>query len=144
MSRPKANTPEGREATRKFRETMLKRYGSEEAVKEQYRKIGQKGGTNGRGADYKGGFASNKEKAIEAGRKGGTISRRDKEFDETWSKIVAEATAMYDSGCSIAEIARTYNIPYYKVKYRLDGLKKGKDIDNIEKILNEETKNDRK
>ena len=28
MSRPKANTPEGKEATRQWRETMTRKYGS--------------------------------------------------------------------------------------------------------------------
>lgn len=41
-----------------------------------YKRIGKKGGQNGRGAGYKGGFASSHELAREAGRKGGLISRR--------------------------------------------------------------------
>lgn len=45
----------------------MKRYGSD-----YYRRIGKKGGLISRG----GGFASNHELAVSAGRKGGTISRR--------------------------------------------------------------------
>lgn len=50
-----------------------------------YKKIGAKGGSNGKGPGYKGGFASNevgedgltgRERAKLAGRKGGMISRR--------------------------------------------------------------------
>lgn len=41
-----------------------------------FKKIGAKGGRNGKGPDYKGGFAANPELAREAGRKGGKKSRR--------------------------------------------------------------------
>lgn len=41
-----------------------------------YRKIGQKGGKNGKGPGYKGGFASSKELAKKAGAKGGKRSSR--------------------------------------------------------------------
>lgn len=41
-----------------------------------FKKIGAKGGRNGKGPDYKGGFASNHELAVLAGRKGGAKSRR--------------------------------------------------------------------
>ena len=41
-----------------------------------YKIIGAKGGRNGRGPGYKGGFASNRELAARAGAKGGKISRR--------------------------------------------------------------------
>ena len=41
-----------------------------------YRKIGAKGGRNGRGPNYKGGFAANHELARIAGAKGGKKSRR--------------------------------------------------------------------
>lgn len=52
-----------------------------------YKKIGAKGGANGKGPGYKGGFASNevgedgltgRERAKLAGAKGGAISRRTK------------------------------------------------------------------
>lgn len=41
-----------------------------------YKKIGQKGGQNGKGPDYKGGFAKSSEWARLCGAKGGRISRR--------------------------------------------------------------------
>ena len=41
-----------------------------------YKRIGQIGGRNGRGENYKGGFASNRALASIAGAKGGRISRR--------------------------------------------------------------------
>mgnify|MGYP006958168106 CR=1 FL=1 len=41
-----------------------------------YKRIGKKGGRNGRGAGYKGGFASSHELARTASAKGGKISKR--------------------------------------------------------------------
>ena len=41
-----------------------------------YKRIGAKGGRNGKGPDYKGGFAANPEFARECGRRGGLKSRR--------------------------------------------------------------------
>ena len=55
-----------------------------------YKKIGAKGGSNGKGPGYKGGFASNevgedgltgRQRAKLAGAKGGKISRRTKKAD---------------------------------------------------------------
>ena len=55
----------------KARETNLKRHG-----KNFYKKIGRKGGKNGFGPDYKGGFGGNHELARIAGAKGGKKSSR--------------------------------------------------------------------
>lgn len=55
---------------------MIAKFGSEEAMKEFMRERGRKGGLNGRGPNYKGGFASNRELAKIAGRRGGKKSRR--------------------------------------------------------------------
>lgn len=56
-----------RAGSMKAKQTVYERYG-----KDFYREIGRIGGRNG----HTGGFASNPELAREAGRKGGTISRR--------------------------------------------------------------------
>lgn len=64
------------EANQKWRRTMLERYGGEEGMRKKMQEIGRKGGANGRGPDYKGGFASNRALARLAGAKGGRISRR--------------------------------------------------------------------
>lgn len=72
MARPKANTPEGRRATEKWRKTMLEKYGSEEAFKHVIKCMGSLGGrVTGRK-----GFALNPELAKKAGAKGGRKSRR--------------------------------------------------------------------
>lgn len=56
-----------KEGAKKAAATNLARYG-----KEFYARIGRKGGQNGN----TGGFAANRELARQAGRKGGSISRR--------------------------------------------------------------------
>ena len=73
MSRPKKGTPKGDEALRKFRETMKLKYGDPTKF---YQEIGRKGGENGRGPEYRGGFANSSEKAAEAGAKGGRRSKK--------------------------------------------------------------------
>lgn len=73
MARPKATTPEGKKATERFRKTMAEKYGD---VSAHFKEIGRKGGENGRGPNYKGGFAGNKALAIVAGAKGGRVGRR--------------------------------------------------------------------
>lgn len=58
----------------RYRQTMIEKFGSDEARKEYYREIAAKGGRNG----HTGGFASNPDKARVAGKKGGAISSRSK------------------------------------------------------------------
>ena len=72
--RAKRGEPGAEEATNKWRATMQAKFG--ENWRERMRELGRKGGTNGRGEFYTGGFASNKEFARECGRKGGKISKR--------------------------------------------------------------------
>ena len=81
MVRPKAGTEAGERATKKYRETMLKRYGSRENVIEHYKTIGTKGGK----LSCNGGFASylvgedglnGFQRARIAGAKGGRKSSR--------------------------------------------------------------------
>lgn len=61
-------TPEG---ALKARETIEKRYG-----KDFYKNIGRRGGL--KKTDKPKGFATDRERAVTAGAKGGTISRRGK------------------------------------------------------------------
>jgi hypothetical protein len=65
---------------------MIAKYGSEEAYKEHLRAIAGKGGTNGKGPDYKGGFAGNRELARRAGAIGGRISRPQQSYTAKQSK----------------------------------------------------------
>lgn len=87
MSRPKKGEPGCEAANSKWRESMLKKYGGEEALREMMRQRGRLGGRNGRGEDYQGGFAckqvgadgmTGRERSRVAGAKGGRISRRRK------------------------------------------------------------------
>ena len=79
MARPKANTPEGKLASERWRKTMIKKYGS---ITEMAKKNGRKGGQNGKGPDYKGGFAASVERARLAGAKGGSISKRTSKYEK--------------------------------------------------------------
>lgn len=75
MARHKISTPECKAESEKYRRTMIEKYGAD-GVRKHYQIIGRKGGENGRGPNYTGGFASNVEKAKLAGSKGGRRSRR--------------------------------------------------------------------
>ena len=63
-----------REGAKKAQETLLKRLGSKEAVKEHYSRIGKLGGMTE--TDKPKGFAANRELAVILGSKGGKISKR--------------------------------------------------------------------
>lgn len=86
MARPKKGEPGYEESINKWRKTVLKKFdGDEYAMSRFFQTIGRKGGHNGRGANYSGGFSSPKvgkdgltgpERARIAGYKGGRISRR--------------------------------------------------------------------
>ena len=73
MARHKIDTPEGKLESEKYRATMRKKYGD---VTAHYKEIGRKGGENGRGPNYLGGFAGDHENAKRAGALGGMRSRR--------------------------------------------------------------------
>lgn len=106
MSRPKKNTKAGRAATKKWKETMLKKYGSPEAVHAFMQGIGGKGGRNG----HTGGFASNPELARIAGAKGGSISRRGPKIEV--EKHRATVVQMLADGETVTNIAEETGLPY--------------------------------
>lgn len=74
-----------------------------------YKKAGQKGGRNG----HTGGFASSHELAVEAGRKGGKVSKRGQKttYEEMRKIIILSA-----SGETIADIAQVTGKNYNTVK----------------------------
>lgn len=76
MARPRKGEKGCEEANAKWRASMIKKFGSEDAVKDFMRERGRKGGMNGRGPGYTGGFAGDRELARRAGRIGGLKSRR--------------------------------------------------------------------
>lgn len=62
-----------KEGAAKMRQTMIKKHGSEEAMREWYRNLGRKGGSV---KGTQGGFASmTPEQRSEAGRKGGKAGK---------------------------------------------------------------------
>ena len=72
MSRPRIGEKGCEEANKKWRATMLARYGGKEGLHERMVQMGRLGGQNG----HTGGFASNPALARIAGAKGGRKSRR--------------------------------------------------------------------
>lgn len=81
MARQRRGEPGSEQATQKWRQTMLNRFGSMEALHEHMQSMGSEGGKRG----TNGGFASNKvgadgltgiQRARICGSKGGKISRR--------------------------------------------------------------------
>ena len=82
MGRPRKGEPGYEEATKKWRKTMLKKCGGKKSLHEHMVEMGRKGGINGRGPGYKGGFASDHELAKRAGAIGGRISRRTKKVEK--------------------------------------------------------------
>ena len=71
MARPLKNTRKGKAATKKWRKTMMAKYGSPEAFHAAMQEKGAKGGRAG----STGGFYANPERARWAGQLGGKTSR---------------------------------------------------------------------
>ena len=76
MSRPKKTEPGHEIACRRWRRTMEERYGGKEGVRRMMQKMGAIGGRVGK----TGGFYASPERAVEAGSKGGTRSRKGYKF----------------------------------------------------------------
>lgn len=85
MARPKKGAKGYDQAVKKWRKTMIEKYGGKDKLHKKMQEIGKKGGQNGYGIEYKGGFASDKvgpdgltgyERARKVGALGGKISRR--------------------------------------------------------------------
>lgn len=72
MAGYKKGTPGYERQQQKYKETMLKKFGNQQAMLDYYHSIASKGGQKG----HTGGFAANPELAQKAGAKGGTISSR--------------------------------------------------------------------
>lgn len=109
MARPKKNTPAGKLATERWRQTMEKKYGS---VTEKMRETGRIGGKNGKGPDYKGGFAADNERAKKAGAKGGKISRRTSKYHQIFEENRDAIEAVLRSTASVKDLAKSLDVPY--------------------------------
>ena len=114
MSRPRKNTPAGKLATERWRQTMEKKYGGVTAKMQQ---IGRIGGLNGKGPDYKGGFAADRERARIAGAKGGHISRRNGKYTRIMDENQEAIKVLLNSNKTLKEFAAELGVPYHSLTW---------------------------
>jgi general stress protein YciG len=124
MSRPCKNTPAGKLATERWRKTMQERYGD---ITAKMQEMGRKGGKNGKGPDYKGGFGGDRELAKRAGRKGGRISRRKGKYTAILDENKEFIRESVKKNATVQSIADELGIPHKSVRWyiqsRFGGLK---------------------
>lgn len=124
MGRPKKNTPAGKLATERWRKTMQERYGD---ITAKMQEMGRKGGKNGKGPDYKGGFGGDRELARRAGRKGGRISRRKGKYTAILDENKEFIRESIKKNATPQSIADELDVPYKSVRWyvqsRFGGLK---------------------
>lgn len=90
-----------------------------------YKNIGSKGGKNGKGPGYKGGFAADNERAKIAGAKGGSISRRTSKYHKIFEENRNAIEATLKSTATLKDLAESMGVPYlsllnYVKKYVYD------------------------
>lgn len=124
MGRPKKNTPAGKLATERWRKTMQEKYGD---ITAKMQETGRKGGKNGKGPDYKGGFGGDRELAKRAGQKGGRISRRGGKYTTILDENKEFIIESVKKKATIQSIADELGIPHRSVRWyiqsRFGGLK---------------------
>ena len=122
MARPRKTTEAGKIASEKWRQTMIEKYGG---VTEKMREIGKIGGQNGKGPNYMGGFAADKERARIAGAKGGRISRRSSKYTRIMDENKEAIKVVVNSEKTLKEFATELGVPYnsltWYVKTRIEG-----------------------
>lgn len=114
MGRPCKNTPSGKLAAERWRKTMQERYGD---ISTKMQEMGRKGGKNGKGPDYKGGFAGDRELAKRAGRKGGRISRRKGKYTTILDENKEFIRESIKQKATIQSIADELDIPHRSVRW---------------------------
>ena len=120
MPRPKANTPEGKLASEKWRKTMIEKYGS---ITSKMREVGRIGGQNGKGPDYKGGFAGDRERARLAGARGGAKSRRTSKYEAEMQSNL-EYIKEHIEHKTIKELSSELGIPYSSLAHFISKITK--------------------
>lgn len=124
MGRPKKNTPAGKLATERWRKTMQERYGD---ITAKMQEMGRKGGKNGKGPDYKGGFGGDRELAKRAGQKGGRISRRKGKYTAILDENKEFIRESIKKNATLQSIADELGIPHESIRWyiqsRFGGLK---------------------
>lgn len=140
MARPKAGTEKGNAAAAKWRKTMRKKYGTDDAVRSVLQQIGRIGGERG----HTGGFYANPAKARVAGSLGGRISRRGggSVLEQKVKPQAREIEKLYSEGYSIPQIAKKLDLSYGVLlrwaKEELVGYGTKDDIEYCEKVLEHE------
>lgn len=124
MARQRKGEKGCEEANNKWRQTMIKKLGSEEAVSEFARRIGRKGGVNGRGPDYKGGFAADPERARTAGAKGGKNSRRTSKYIRIFEENKKAIDKAIKNRSSFKMLAEALGVPYQSLMHYISKNKK--------------------
>lgn len=77
-----------------------------------YKNIGSKGGKNGKGPGYKGGFAADNKRAKIAGAKGGSISRRTSKYQKVFEENRNAIEATLKSKATLKDLAESMGVPY--------------------------------
>lgn len=108
----KKGEPGHEEATAKWHETVTKKYGS---VSILMQRVGSIGGKNGKGPDYKGGFAGNHERARIAGTKGGRASKRTSVYQVIMDRNKEKIKDDYYNHIPMTVIAKDIGVPYQSV-----------------------------
>lgn len=109
MARPKKNTPAGKLATERWRKTMEEKYGG---ITEKMKQIGRIGGLNGKGPNYKGGFAADRDRARIAGAKGGRVSRRKGKYTRIMDENKKSIEIVLKSPKTLKDFADEIDVPY--------------------------------
>lgn len=108
MARPKKGAKGCEEANRKWRETMLKRYGGKEALHKQMQSIGRAGGLNG----HTGGLYGDPERARIIGAKGGSISKRKSKYLHIFEYNHDEIVGAMNGARTLSGLSRELRVPY--------------------------------
>lgn len=109
MARPKIGEKGSEEATRKWRETMLRKYGAD-GMHQKMCSMGRKGGLKGSEDGVIKGFAQNLTRAKLAGAKGGSKSKVGEKYNYGVS-ITGEASILAQVGSIVSSV--TSAIPTY-------------------------------
>ena len=111
MARPKAGTKEGDAASKKWRQTMINKYGVD-GVHKKMQSIGKIGGKNGFGPGYTGGFAADPERARIVGAKGGSISKRKSKYINIFEYNRDEIIGAINGARTLTSLAKEIKVPY--------------------------------
>ena len=75
------------------------------------------GGLNGKGPDYQGGFAADRERARIAGAKGGHISRRNGKYTRIMDENQEAIKVLLNSNKTLKEFAAELGVPYHSLTW---------------------------